>query len=193
MNINSISSIAGTTQSTEYEAKAKKDTSAATDTADKKDTAVVYEKNKDYKTDNAKLIAKLKADSEKHIADMQSLVEKMFLKQGKKFSNVDDMIKSLANGELKVDPETAKQAQEDISTDGYWGVDKTSDRIFDFAKALSGGDSEKMDQMLDAFKKGFKDATKSWGKDLPDISQQTYDSVLKKFEDYKNAEKTAEE
>ena len=39
--------------------------------------------------------------------------------------------------------------------------------------------------MSDAFEKGFKEATKAWGKDLPDISQQTYDKVMSGFNDWK--------
>ena len=39
-------------------------------------------------------------------------------------------------------------------------------------------------KMKDAFEKGFKEATKTWGKKLPDISQNTRDAVLKKFDDY---------
>ena len=38
--------------------------------------------------------------------------------------------------------------------------------------------------MIEAFEKGFKEATKTWGKELPDISQNTRDAVLKKFDDY---------
>ena len=41
-----------------------------------------------------------------------------------------------------------------------------------------------MAKMKDAFEKGFKEATKTWGKKLPDISQNTRDAVLKKFDDY---------
>ena len=40
--------------------------------------------------------------------------------------------------------------------------------------------------MIAAFKKGFEQATKSWGKTLPDISQRTYDAVMKKFDAWKN-------
>ena len=74
-----------------------------------------------------------------------------------------------------------------------WGVEQTSDRIVDFAKALSGGDPAKADTMLEAFKKGFKAATKSWGKELPDISQRTYDAVLKKMDAWKNGTEDATE
>ena len=45
-------------------------------------------------------------------------------------------------------------------------------------------DEEKMTKMKEAFEKGFKEATKTWGKKLPDISQNTRDAVLKKFDDY---------
>ena len=34
-----------------------------------------------------------------------------------------------------------------------------------------------MKQMQAAVEKGFKEATKSWGKELPDISNNTYDAV----------------
>ena len=62
----------------------------------------------------------------------------------------------------------------------------------DFAKALSGNDPEKADLLLDAFKKGFKEATKSWGQDLPDISQRTYDAVVEKFNKWKNGTEETE-
>ena len=61
---------------------------------------------------------------------------------------------------------------------------RQSERIFSFAQALAGDDEEKMTKMKEAFEKGFKEATKTWGKKLPDISQNTRDAVLKKFDDY---------
>ena len=87
---------------------------------------------------------------------------------------------------------TKAQAQADIAEDGYWGVEQTSDRILDFAKALSGNDPEKADLLLDAFKKGFEQATGAWGKELPDISQRTYDAVVEKFEAWKNGDAVAD-
>ena len=36
--------------------------------------------------------------------------------------------------------------------------------------------------MVKAVEKGFKEATKSWGRDLPDISNQTYKAVMDKFD-----------
>ncbi len=167
---------------------AKPEASTNTSTTTKAE-GVVYEstniKNMSEK-ERASLVQKLKADADARTAQLRSLVEKMFLQQGQKITDSDSMWKFLASGDYTVDRETAEAAKEAISEDGYWGVKQTSQRIFDMAVALSGGDSEKMDDMLEAFKKGFKQATKTWGKELPDISQQTYSAVLEKFENFKN-------
>ncbi len=142
------------------------------------------------KVQNSALIAKLKADQEQHLQQLTDIVQKMMNGQGKAFSiaNENDSIwKYLASGEFTVDELAKKKAQEDISEDGYWGVKQTSDRILDFAKALSGDDPTKAQELLDAFDKGYKQATGEWGRDLPDISKQTYDAVHKKFEEWANS------
>ena len=61
---------------------------------------------------------------------------------------------------------------------------------FYFAKALTGGDGAKMEEMRKAFEKGFKMATGTWGQKLPDISQRTYDATEKLFDDYAASLKT---
>ncbi len=192
-----VNSITGTTTNN-YETKTyKKETSAAAsgttsrDTA-AKDTGVIYEKSTDTKTSgvtkktDTALVAKLKADAEERTSQLRSLVEKMMTKQGIAIGTADDMWKFLAKGDYTVDAETKAQAEADIAEDGYWGVEQTSERILDFAKALSGNDPDKADLLLDAFKKGFKEATKTWGDELPDISKRTYDAVLEKFDKWKN-------
>ena len=136
------------------------------------------------KASNASVVAQLKADQETRMAQMQSLVTKMFSKQGIIIGTADDMWKALAGGNFTADADTIAKAKEDISEDGYWGVKQTSERIFSFAQALAGDDEEKMTKMKEAFEKGFKEATKTWGKELPGISQDTRDAVLKKFDDY---------
>ena len=53
-----------------------------------------------------------------------------------------------------------------------------------FWRARQLADSEKMKKMEAAFEKGFKQATKAWGRDLPDISNKTYDAVKDMFSNY---------
>ena len=198
MDMNAINNVNSTFNSyrTTTAAKTASTTSDKTAASDKTETGVVYEKSSQTdkntvtkKTDYA-MVAKLKADAEQRTSQLRSLVEKMMTKQGTAIANADSMWSFLAEGNFTVDEETRKQAQADIAEDGYWGVEQTSDRILDFAKALSGNDPEKADLLIDAFKKGFEDATKSWGKDLPDISKRTYDAVLDKFDKWKNGSTT---
>lgn len=155
-----------------------------------KNTSVKQEQKVTYKVDQ-KQIDRLKADAESHKKQLQDIVDKLITKQGQAFDIANGKnLKNLYAG-LKVDAKTRAQAQADISEDGYYGVKQTSQRIFDFAMALSGGDPDKMEKMRSAFEKGFKQATKSWGDKLPDICHQTYDAVQSLFDDYKNQQNTA--
>lgn len=168
-----------------------------------KDDAVIYEKSKEVKSNKhdifegkdlknpearQAIIDKLKADQEAQQKKLLDIVRKTISGQGNAIASADDMWKFLASGNFTVDAKTKAQAKKDIAEDGYWGVEQTSDRILDFAKALSGNDPKQADKLLNAFKKGFDQATKAWGKKLPDISQRTYDAVVKKFEAWKNSQ-----
>lgn len=150
-------------------------------------TAVVYEKassstSKTY-TPDTELINKLKKDADDRTSQLRSLVEKLITKQGQTYRD-SFMWNVIREGDYTVDEATVKQAKEDISEEGYWGVKQTSDRIISFAKALTGGDPSKIETMKDAVENGFKAAKKLWGDELPDISQQTYDAVIKGFDEW---------
>lgn len=192
MAINSINNYASaaSTVATDSKVSSKKTESSKNDTS----TGVIYEKgssdksSSSQKTQNSALIAKMKADSDSRISQLRGIVEQMMSKQGAAIGKADDMWSFLAGGNFTVSADVKAQAQADIAEDGYWGVNQTSDRILDFAKALSGNDKSKAQELVDAFKKGFDQATKAWGGKLPDISQQTYDKVLEKFDSWMNGE-----
>ena len=133
-------------------------------------------------TQNADLVAKMKADQQSRQNQLQSIVEQLMTKQGQTYNSANGIWSILAGGNLKVDAATQAQAQKDVAEDGYWGVKQTSERILDFATALTGVDPSKIEEMREAFKKGYKQAEKTWGGELPDISKQTYDAVMKGFD-----------
>lgn len=135
-------------------------------------------------TPNTELVNKLKADAEERTSQLKSLVEKLMLGQGNAIGTADDIWSFLRTGNFTVDAETKAQAQADIAEDGYWGVEQTSDRILDFAKALSGGDPTKAESLMNAFKEGYEKATKTWGGELPELCQRTYDATIQKFNDW---------
>jgi len=182
------------TENTAAESTKTENSSAAAE------SGAVYEPSKETAASSAKktykpdtqLISKLQADADARTAQLRSLVEKMMSGQTNAYGKANDIWQFLRKGDYTVDPATKLQAQKDIAEDGYWGVEQTSDRIIDFANALTGGDPDKIDEMRDAFKKGYKQAEKTWGGQLPDISQRTYDAVLEKFDKMaEEAKKTA--
>ena len=176
-----------------YQPNDTKTTTAAAETTvptKAEETGVVYEPStaqkvdsvkKTYKPDTA-LINKLKADADARTQQLRSLVEKVMLGQSDTYNKANDIWSFLREGNFTVDPATKAQAQADIAEDGYWGVEQTSDRIISFATALTGGDPDKIEEMREAFQKGYKQAEKTWGGELPEISKKTYDAVLAKFD-----------
>lgn len=171
----------------------KENTTAKTASSTQKaeETGAVYEPSKQTKTDTAKktykpdmnLVNKLKADADARTSQLRSLVEQLMGQQANTYGKANNIWQFLKSGNYTVDAATKAQAQADIAEDGYWGVNQTSDRIISFATALTGGDPDKIEEMRAAFQKGYKKAEKTWGGSLPDISQRTYDAVMKKFDD----------
>lgn len=90
----------------------------------------------------------------------------------------------ISNGGIDIDftTMTQEEAQELVAEDGYFGVEKTSQRIVDFAINAFGRDPSKLDQMKDAIDKGFLEAQDAFGGSLPEISQQTYDAIMEKLD-----------
>lgn len=174
----------------EQKTEAQKTEAQKTESASAAGSGVVYEPTKANATASTKktytpdtnLVNKLKADADARTQQLRSLVEKMMTGQANTYGKANDIWSFLREGKFTVDPATKLQAQEDISENGYWGVKQTSDRIIDFAKALTGGNPDKIEDMRAAFEKGFKQAEKTWGGKLPDISQRTYDAVMEKFD-----------
>ena len=194
MNVNGVTGIDAASAYSAYNTTPKAaDTTAKTDVAAnaQAESGVVYEPSssteteattKTYKQDTD-LIAKLQADADARVAQFKSLVEQLISKQSTTYGQATDIWSFLAKGEFTVDAATKEQAQKDIAEDGYWGVEKTSDRIVEFATALTGGDPDKIEDMCEAFKTAYEQAEKTWGGELPEISKQTYDAVMKKFDE----------
>ena len=194
----SVNAKAVSTSSPESKSSGKADTNAKVKTENQ---AAVYEKtkkedtskepykiNKMSKEDRAALVKALKEEVEARQKQFLELVKQSLTGQGEKIAiatdNMDGIWKALAKGNFTVSEEVKKQAQEDISEKGYWGVEATSKRMFEHASALAGDDVEQMKAMQKAMEKGYKEATKAWGKELPDISKKTLEAANKLFEDY---------
>lgn len=112
--------------------------------------------------------------------EFKKLIQSLISKQGESYNLI------LFGQKLNVTPEIAEKAKESISDGGEYSVDSVATNIMNMAKALSGGDSSNIGELKEAFLKGFKEAEKAWGGKLPEISQKTYDEVLRRFDEWEN-------
>ncbi len=185
MSVNSVTTSMEATYSA-YSTKA--DSAKKTETPKKtEEPAAVYEASADKaasnkKAANLKVANYIKTANEARITQLENIVHKLIAGQGDAYGKAKNMWQFLASGNFTVDAATKAQAQADIAEDGYWGVNATSDRIVDFAVALAGDDPDKLEEMRSAFLKGFNKAKETWGGELPEISQRTYDAVMEKFD-----------
>jgi len=105
----------------------------------------------------------------------------MLKRQGKTLELLGD------NEIIEVDETARLEAQALIGPDGPLGAEAVSQRLVDFAIAISGGDKSKASTLRSSIEQGFKEAEKILGK-LPDISKETYKLTMEKFDKWVNGE-----
>jgi hypothetical protein len=112
---------------------------------------------------------------------LRGLVLNMFKEQG---LSLNIAVGTTGNGveEINIGEITPEEANELIADDGYFGVEQTSDRIVDFAISIAGGDPARIDAIKAGVEQGFNEAFKAFGDWLPDISYDTYDTVMEKLD-----------
>lgn len=144
--------------------------------------AAVYEKSKPEEKlfiyDKVS-VEQLKKDSEQHYENLKRMVEDLLKRQGMTFNDVR------LGSVVKVDEATRAEAAELVSDNGPLGVEAMSDKIVQFAKAISGGDPSKLDTIKKAIDDGFAAAKQILG-ELPEISQKTYDRIMEKLDIWEN-------
>lgn len=109
---------------------------------------------------------------------LRGLVLNMFKEQGIDYKILAD------DAEIDISTLTPEKAQDLVADDGYFGVEKTSERIFDLAVGIAGGDPARLDAIRAGVEKGFQEAYDAFGGWLPDISYDTYDAVMNKLDDW---------
>ena len=120
----------------------------------------------------------LNTDEDAKYSMLQSLVANLLKEQG-----IDTKI-AFGDNEIDIAAITPEEARDLIADDGYFGVDKTSDRIFQFAIGIAGGDPSRIEAIKEGVDRGFQEALKAFGGTLPDISYDTYDAVMEKLDNW---------
>ena len=114
--------------------------------------------------------SQIRTDTKQNLSDQNAIFH--FNQLGK-----EDKASLLYNNtpisELSVD-----EANDLISDNGYFGIDKTSQRIIDFVIKAAGDDIGRLKAGREGILRGFTEAEKAWGGKLPGISYQTLEKSL---------------
>ncbi|PRM89648.1 hypothetical protein CJ671_06445 [Aliarcobacter cryaerophilus] len=90
-----------------------------------------------------------------------------------------------------------QEATDLVSENGFFGITQTSDRVSNFVFSFAGDDLEKLQKGRDGIVKGFDEANKMFGGNLPEISYKTQERTLAlldaKIESLKNPQAKSEE
>ncbi len=115
----------------------------------------------------------LMAHADKTLAGLRELVRQMLLKQretsGKPRQDGGELIQT-------------DKAGPSLAEDSEFGVKAVSDRIVNFAIAVSGNDPAKLAELKAAIDKGFAAAEKAFGGKLPDICYDTHAEIMRKLD-----------
>lgn len=73
---------------------------------------------------------------------------------------------------------SSEEATELIGDDGFFGIDKTSQRVADFVFNFAGDDLDILEKGREGIVQGFEEAEEMWGGELPEISYKTQAKTL---------------
>jgi len=85
---------------------------------------------------------------------------------------------------IKIEGLTQEEAKQLVSDDGFFGVDQTAKRVFDYVIKGAKDDPELLKAGREGVVQGLKDAEEEWGGKLPDIAYQTQAKTLSMLDEY---------
>ncbi|MCH3998793.1 MAG: hypothetical protein LKG90_07065 [Lachnospiraceae bacterium] len=151
-------------------------------------------------TDGSKTVTKV---SELSASERAALIRSIRIKQAEQQQQFLRMIRStfgtqaaaagssdpirrseLFSGGLSANAVTQAAAQTAVSEDGVYGVSQTSNRLFQIAVSMSGGNPAVMRSLQNAILAGYSQAASDWGTDLPGICAETLKATNQLFSSY---------
>lgn len=163
--------------------------------------------NKPQKLTDKQIKALKEAQAENQKQLIKKLTESLFLGQSgtSKSSSAQNSFDSLSNLLAKLSEATGlpeivtapEEAEKALTGDGPYSINSVTTRIMDMATSLAGNNPEKLELMRSAVKKGFEHAGITFSQitgesNLPQICQDTYDEVMKRFDELQEKYATTE-
>ncbi|HIV61699.1 MAG TPA: hypothetical protein H9746_02465 [Candidatus Butyricicoccus avistercoris] len=164
------------TEKSEVKTQSEQNTTPKTDTFTRSESEenITYEPPKKLTAEQIDALKRQVQES------MQNLAKQMLGQQYEIAKTADGKVDFAALADDLGIGTTPEAAAEAISENGNWGVNAVSTRLIDMAINLSGGDMSKISMLREAVQKGFAQVGNL--EDLPEVCQQTYDEVMKRFD-----------
>ena len=106
----------------------------------------------------------------------------IFGAQNKSINSLNDILssvdfKSIGYEGKPITQLSQSEASDLVSENGFFGITNTADRISNFIISAAGDDLQKLEAGKEGMLRGFKEAEKIWGGELPEISQKTIEKA----------------
>jgi len=106
----------------------------------------------------------------------------IFGAQSKSINSLNDILsgvdfKSIGYEGKPITQLSQSEASDLVSDNGFFGIANTADRISNFIISAAGDDLQKLEAGKEGMLRGFKEAEKIWGGELPEISQKTIEKA----------------
>lgn len=121
---------------------------------------------------------------------IQSITIEAFSEQKREHSRISEGFRfSYTSIEISMEQSSGADGSPDLydsyfGDDAYWGAEKTSGRIMDFIKSISGGDPERLEQARSGAVKGYKSVESQLGT-MPQVCVDTLELLMEKIDAYK--------
>ncbi|MCF6248464.1 MAG: hydrogenase-4 component G [Desulfobacula sp.] len=126
--------------------------------------------NYSVKNEIVQFTVQIRTDTKQNLSDQNAIFH---------FSQLSKELKtSLVYNNTPISELSVDEARDLISDDGYFGIEKTSQRIIDFAIKGAGNDIDRLRAGREGVLRGMAEAEKAWGENLPGISYGTLEKSL---------------
>ena len=102
----------------------------------------------------------------------------------KNYQEFQDFLQNIGYDGPKIGELSQDEAKELVADDGFFGVDKTSQRLSDFVIQGAADNEEMLRAGRSGLLEGMKQAEQMWGGDLPEISQKTMEKAIENIDKY---------
>ncbi len=195
------SSIQNTYVNQSYTQAAKETTQKLTSKDNQKDTdtivtlgksteKVTYDRPKGLSSEQTRALQEYQATSQQQM--LQSMMQNILQSHNQEYQNgvqlnFNGVFIDASEFNLPSIGTTPEEAASAIAEGGNYSVDAVATRIFSLAEKIANGDPERLATMKSAVEAGFKQAGTAFNSvtksSLPQICNDTYDEIMKRFSD----------